>query len=172
MDKIKFCGYNIAYLYDKHVKQWHNSLPKNSNYNRNKKRPLPDDINSGDSNQNISEIYNPPIPNHYKNVSKQQYMKDFDAAKHGPLHEQEWVIAELEAYDKARAKWTMKKCHRCKNGRIATARLKKELWWCNRCWAERRKVLENNGDVDSHIFLYSSENNMDPGPQCDFARGL
>ncbi len=85
-------------------------------------------------------------------VSKQQYMREFDAAKNGPLHEQPFVIHELEAYDKAKAKMTMKHCVRCKNRRITVSRLKHKEWWCDRCWKERKSVLQQNIDINSYVF--------------------
>ncbi len=55
MDKIQFFGYNFANIYDTNVRKWHESLPKISNYNKNKTRALSTNINNNSIVSNVPE---------------------------------------------------------------------------------------------------------------------
>eukprot|EP01084_Bolivina_argentea_P209767 357237_1 len=94
---IKFFGYYVASLYDTNIRKWHNTLPKRK-YTKRTKPPSPTE---SDIIENAGT--EPPLSMQPSvHVSKQQYMREFDAAKNGPLHEQPFVIKELESYDKAK----------------------------------------------------------------------
>eukprot|EP01083_Nonionella_stella_P142887 442914_1 len=115
-DQIKFFGHTVASIYDTAVRKWHDNLPKNA-YNKRRvpvRRTPPSSAN--DLQQSVQRT-------RYTEMSKEQYMQEFDAAKNGPLHEQSWVQKEIETYDKAKAKMTMKTCVKFNERRITSKRL-------------------------------------------------
>eukprot|EP01084_Bolivina_argentea_P009214 17227_1 len=161
---IKFFGYYFANIYDTDIRKWHAESRK-----RKKKPAIVIENKSPDVCEENINVVSEQVSVH---VSKEQYMQEFDANKNGPLHEQPWVINELESYDKAKSKLTLVQCHKCNNGKMTSARLSMDLWWCDKCWTERKQLLKNNVDINSHIFLYSAENKMDPGIQPEWARDV
>eukprot|EP01084_Bolivina_argentea_P000740 1354_1 len=105
---------------------------------------------------------------------KAQYLENFDAAKYGDIMEQGFVQDNLIKFFKAEDKLQWKVCQVCESRRFTAKRVDDDPYLCDySCHTERRKVFkEGKIDIEDYVFKYSPANDMNPGQQPWWARGV